>query len=339
MDRLPSELLSIIFCLACTDGGTTGRSLALVSRSVREISEPYQLQSIAIHNAGDALTFIGRLENASSRGREVRELDFSNKMISTAFIYEDERRWQAIPPITRRLSWLISSPEGVPSSKRICLQWKSLRFERQLSRLRRWKTKNEIVLQNNILIHCFNTILQTTKETLHTLTVDLPKDYELPSLPSLRSLTIRVNGILRRRNMSMTINTSTLSHLTSLDLVDSWRHEPKDWHRTIIHELAPSLSYIRLHWTVAQDFVLELLGLTPEHPQDIVEQELPPTLIKLFVQMPFQWAELHDEDSGSSFRHLRPLIHFAERYPTQQIVILYLEDAHRSMEDLVAKWG
>ena len=51
---LPPELLEYIFTLACFDGGRTGRSLSLVSRSVSAISKPIIYQSLAIFNLKQA---------------------------------------------------------------------------------------------------------------------------------------------------------------------------------------------------------------------------------------------------------------------------------------------
>ncbi|KAJ3561801.1 hypothetical protein NP233_g9976 [Leucocoprinus birnbaumii] len=44
----PAEIWSKIFELSCTDGGQTGRSLALVSHYIHAVSKPYQYQSIAL---------------------------------------------------------------------------------------------------------------------------------------------------------------------------------------------------------------------------------------------------------------------------------------------------
>ena len=54
--------MGVNFRAVCTDGGATGRSLALVSIRLCYLSEPYQLPSIAINNLDDAIGFISRLE-------------------------------------------------------------------------------------------------------------------------------------------------------------------------------------------------------------------------------------------------------------------------------------
>lgn len=48
MDRCPPEIHARIFQYACTEDGTTGCSLSLVSRYIRQVSYPYQWQSISL---------------------------------------------------------------------------------------------------------------------------------------------------------------------------------------------------------------------------------------------------------------------------------------------------
>ena len=54
---LPVEIWHIIFSLACTDDGTTGRSLSLVSTYIREISAPFKYRSIAITHWSQIIAF------------------------------------------------------------------------------------------------------------------------------------------------------------------------------------------------------------------------------------------------------------------------------------------
>ncbi|KAI0677633.1 hypothetical protein C8Q78DRAFT_1066122 [Trametes maxima] len=48
MDKLPAELLERIFLLACTDGGRTGRSLALTSKFIHAVSRTSRFHTIAL---------------------------------------------------------------------------------------------------------------------------------------------------------------------------------------------------------------------------------------------------------------------------------------------------
>ncbi|KAF7980612.1 hypothetical protein HWV62_37392 [Athelia sp. TMB] len=49
MDRTPPEVWAKIASYACTDSGSTGCSLSLTSRFIRQACEPYTMQSIAVH--------------------------------------------------------------------------------------------------------------------------------------------------------------------------------------------------------------------------------------------------------------------------------------------------
>ncbi|KZT20182.1 hypothetical protein NEOLEDRAFT_1076164 [Neolentinus lepideus HHB14362 ss-1] len=48
MDRIPTELWRRTFSFACTDDGGTGRSLSAVSKYVRDASDHYRYQSMAL---------------------------------------------------------------------------------------------------------------------------------------------------------------------------------------------------------------------------------------------------------------------------------------------------
>lgn len=48
MEKCPPEIHARIFTFACTDDGVTGQSLSLVSKYVRQVSQPYQWQIIAL---------------------------------------------------------------------------------------------------------------------------------------------------------------------------------------------------------------------------------------------------------------------------------------------------
>ena len=54
---LPVEIWHLIFSLACTDDGSTGRSLSLVSTHFRDISAPFKYQSITITRWSQIIAF------------------------------------------------------------------------------------------------------------------------------------------------------------------------------------------------------------------------------------------------------------------------------------------
>ncbi|KAH9889766.1 hypothetical protein C8Q73DRAFT_653335 [Cubamyces lactineus] len=57
MEGCPVELQLLIFSLACTDDGSAGRSLSLVSRAFYQLSYPYQWSSLAIRGYPQAVAF------------------------------------------------------------------------------------------------------------------------------------------------------------------------------------------------------------------------------------------------------------------------------------------
>ncbi|OCH90403.1 hypothetical protein OBBRIDRAFT_793391 [Obba rivulosa] len=78
MDTLPLELHSHIFQFACTDDGSTARSLALVSRYVREVAKPFLYQSLVIHGLHQMTELIARLESTSPHLRRINHLFLSD---------------------------------------------------------------------------------------------------------------------------------------------------------------------------------------------------------------------------------------------------------------------
>ncbi|KAI0824425.1 hypothetical protein BC628DRAFT_1411028 [Trametes gibbosa] len=78
MDTLPLELHAQIFAFACTDDGSSARSLALVSRYVHEVAAPYRYQSIAISGMEQMTELVTRLDTISPHSRRIRHLFLSD---------------------------------------------------------------------------------------------------------------------------------------------------------------------------------------------------------------------------------------------------------------------
>lgn len=78
MERCPPEVCELIFAYACVDGGRTGRSLTLVSRSIYEASLPTKHHSIFIHNTRQASAFAEVLDRSPNHLRRVQHLFISN---------------------------------------------------------------------------------------------------------------------------------------------------------------------------------------------------------------------------------------------------------------------
>lgn len=79
MERTPCELWTEIFAYACTDSGTTGRHLSLVSKFIRAASAPVKLQSIAVHGLQKITDFCQLLLQTSPHLRQVKYLLLSTK--------------------------------------------------------------------------------------------------------------------------------------------------------------------------------------------------------------------------------------------------------------------
>ncbi|KAF9806957.1 hypothetical protein IEO21_08447 [Rhodonia placenta] len=65
MDTIPPEIHALIFAFACSDDGTTGRSLSCVSRYMRAVSAPFRWQSLAVSGVNQARGFAAVLGAAT----------------------------------------------------------------------------------------------------------------------------------------------------------------------------------------------------------------------------------------------------------------------------------
>lgn len=72
--NLPPEVWMLVFSWACMDHGYTGRSLSLVSRQVRSLSEPYKLQSLGVSRSKFIIRLSNILLGTPSQLRRVRYL-------------------------------------------------------------------------------------------------------------------------------------------------------------------------------------------------------------------------------------------------------------------------
>lgn len=74
MEAFPTEIWEVIFGFACTDDGSTGRSLSLLSREVHEIVKPFKLQSLCAIGSNQVQKFSYLLAETPERYRNVRYL-------------------------------------------------------------------------------------------------------------------------------------------------------------------------------------------------------------------------------------------------------------------------
>ncbi|KAF9502045.1 hypothetical protein BDN71DRAFT_1426475 [Pleurotus eryngii] len=71
----PPEIWTRIFAFACTDDGATGCSLALVSRYVRETSEPVRFERVILKGVDKIVAFADMLEVLEEGKRRLNTLD------------------------------------------------------------------------------------------------------------------------------------------------------------------------------------------------------------------------------------------------------------------------
>ncbi|KAF7968385.1 hypothetical protein HWV62_30655 [Athelia sp. TMB] len=81
MDRVPFEIWATISSHACTDSGSTGRNLSLVSRLIRDASAPVKLQSIAAHGTEQLVALHTLLLTTPAHLRRTRYLFLSEKSL------------------------------------------------------------------------------------------------------------------------------------------------------------------------------------------------------------------------------------------------------------------
>ena len=95
MDRCPIEILFLIFSHACTDDGSTGLSLSLVSKHIRTSSRLHALQSVALYGLDQVSAFSNHLESLEPASRRVQHL----------FLTDRRREWTECPKDQDGLQW------------------------------------------------------------------------------------------------------------------------------------------------------------------------------------------------------------------------------------------
>lgn len=74
MVQFPVEIWDMVFRLACQDGGSTGRSLAQVSRYIRHISASVQYFSLTIRGAKQVESFLAMVDQAPPDSVRIQHL-------------------------------------------------------------------------------------------------------------------------------------------------------------------------------------------------------------------------------------------------------------------------
>ncbi|KAF7986002.1 hypothetical protein HWV62_41326 [Athelia sp. TMB] len=281
MDRIPNEILHQIFPLAVTDGGSTGRSLALVSRHFHEMSKEYRLQSISLCSHTQATSFALMLDRTPLRERRIVELQ----------VQFDDTWWRE--DIWRRTCYIASPSESNPalvldsSSSRKAGRDRQYRLQSQLRNDQRElefvSTVKHILLQSH------------PRDALRTLTLgSLFSGRRVPNVDwvwshlgeNLTSLTINMTIMYISDFRSMAVSHGSLRSLHYLDIAEMQfyqTHGSKFKLISAIRDMAPSLVYLRINVSFAM-----MEWFDPRqwlHNENLESQRTLPGTIKLiFIQ-------------------------------------------------------
>ena len=285
LDRSPLELCQRIFELACTDDGTTGRSLSLVSKPIRDISAPYKLQSICVSGAKQANLFVSALESTPPQHRRVSYLSISNDLtVHPAFASADSRQSS-------------SSAIARATTKAVEVVVPGVRWYKHYKRLKQNVDHNVQCMQINrrrdeSLFAAFLQILHLTAHTLLTLNVDFQSRWKivpaqfgagLRSLPMLTSLTVEYFALFHSEvDESLFLmddhadgsgdGKELMPRLRFLDLAGFRIHlQPFKFYERITR-FAPNLTHLRLPMRMTSG-LKDALGLRLNSDEDANELE------------------------------------------------------------------
>ncbi|KDQ63976.1 hypothetical protein JAAARDRAFT_52031 [Jaapia argillacea MUCL 33604] len=301
--RCPREIWEQIFSFACLDGGSTGRSLSLVSKYIRDISQCVRYQSITVDGVSRLLALASLLESIPSGSRRVRHLLVSQTPKPPTPIYTLGIELRK-PSLASRLrdSFLRRKPE--PSKP----------------------TRSFISLENSpslcdVLLRVLNAISHTI-ETL-VIVVAAGTHIALPSpLPALRELTIYGGWNLGFPLVPEPGPGCTFPRLRRLYLVGSY-YTPSQVFDTI--RAAPNLTHLRFSGLESSvnvpSVVRAILGVRSDY-HHLLPHRLP-TIPKMLLQArdmaPFHCGchegRAHDFEDDT-------LVRLAEHYPEEEIVVL-----------------
>lgn len=290
MDHLPPEICHHIYSKACTDGGKTGRSLALVSKYIHETSKAYRLQSVSLRGADHARDFALSLDCTPYRERLIVELSVRSDADATR--YTSPENW--LSPYQRmsrleKIGWHIGNIDPIT------------KFYREyrgdgLAEDNGVQARNG-VLRNALLAKALwkavsHILMHLRRDALRTLTMSappllyMPHEFSYVSLycEQLSSLTIDTwmesftfIGLCRSTQ-------PTLRYLDIKGIHSEWKTQTSLF--SLIAALAPSLVYLRLPAKVtlgANTPPLQWFHDYCERDEKVVTA-LPSTIEMLFVQ-------------------------------------------------------
>ena len=204
LSNCPLELCQRIFKYACTDDGTTGRSLSLVSKYIRDTSKPYKLQSISIAGADQATHFVQLLQRTPEPYRHVCYLSIFKYSFVRPTIVRSNRHSasnNSSSPFVRATTKAVEVIPGIKWYKNY------KRLKRNVAHNVRCMKTNQGQEESALL--AFLQILHLTVATLQTLNVDFQSRwkivpvrfddgvsaFKIRSMPALTSLTVHCHAL------------------------------------------------------------------------------------------------------------------------------------------------
>ncbi|KDQ63968.1 hypothetical protein JAAARDRAFT_52022 [Jaapia argillacea MUCL 33604] len=175
LEDCPREIWEHIFSLACVDGGFTARSLSLVSRYIKDVSQTTRYQCVAIRGLVQLQSFASVLKKSPPSNRHVRHLFISGCPPKGNGAHSMTSR------IRSRLRFRNDDSDSDESS--------------YLARIRQGEELQSRLDKASDLSPKFNKILGEVIEligpdSLETLSCIICSMVSLPPLPNLRELTI-----------------------------------------------------------------------------------------------------------------------------------------------------
>lgn len=289
VSQYPAEVWAMIFEYACTDDGRTGRSLALVSKMIKEYSKPWRTQCLAVHGPMQLLklaALITENPNAISGGR-VRNLHLCDNYGTGTHPNWEEcagERWgtrlvkrtEAVMARNQRLQEALQIRQGRVRDKR-----------HPITELEPEPIEGLTEIKAEHLADAINVILTHTANHLESLTVSLsfvPKADsssdefgDKSRFPKLRELSLASPVAAVPSIIRFITNMSKCPSLRMVDVSDVQIQRVATL--STIATIAPYLTHLRIF-----DHLEALrYALGHSHRQDFVPKSLPDTLRVLII--------------------------------------------------------
>lgn len=296
----PAEIYERIFSYACTDDGTTGRSLSLVSKLIHDASLNFKHFSIAVDGPAQAVGFAKLMETLPPNRRNIRHLFVSNgkptsvsrKDSSHSKPDQEARKKFSLATVTPDFSKLLLVTQHQQSWSKMMAVAREYARQRDISKEER-KNGDETVFRCLIRILI---ILAPTLETLYVFfesrEISLP-NFEstwkpsFPDLPVLTELSITYRAHIRAVWMGWYVESgpSSLPSLKRLDIsgIQSQSYNPFSDYPSISRP-APTLTHLCIPASMVGYMRGALEDARPEFEHDF-RGLLPPNLDHVFIQL------------------------------------------------------